>query len=109
MSPQALPSELWYQDSTVCSLCVFVGGPVRVLPPQVLPSELYHDSTVLALLRRRAGGAPPPSAVHRLGVGTSGLLVRVTVTVTVTVTVMVTVTIVVLPLDEVLDVNLVPK
>ena len=72
MSPEALPSELWYQDSTVCSLCVFVGGAVRVLPPQVLPSELYHDSTVLSLLRR--GGEPVPSPVHRLGVGTSGLL-----------------------------------
>jgi len=93
-----LPSEL-YHDSTVLALLrqhlvrVKVRFRVRVRsPPQVLPllrrrrrRRLYFLWPyllwrlcllwqVLALLRQQAGGAPPPNAVHRLGVGTSGLL-----------------------------------
>ena len=42
----------------------------------VLPSELYFENTVLtALQRSRPVGAEAPHPVHRLGVGTSGLLI----------------------------------
>ncbi|EOD28146.1 hypothetical protein EMIHUDRAFT_44091, partial [Emiliania huxleyi CCMP1516] len=63
----AAPRWLWtlFADEHAVVLCKPSGLPT-------LPSELYHDSTVLSLLRR--GGEPVPSPVHRLGVGTSGLL-----------------------------------
>jgi 23S rRNA pseudouridine1911/1915/1917 synthase len=42
-----------------------------------LPSELYYEHTLLRLLERSAlkQGQPVPIPVHRLGVGTSGLVV----------------------------------
>ena len=43
----------------------------------VLPSELYYENTVLMVLQRKRGPASSdevPHPVHRLGVGTSGLL-----------------------------------
>ena len=41
----------------------------------VLPSEIYYEHTVLAALRRKYGDGPQvPHPVHRLGVGTSGVL-----------------------------------
>ena len=40
----------------------------------VLPSEMYWERTVLAQLRRRFPPEALPSPVHRLGVGTSGVL-----------------------------------
>lgn len=60
------PRWLWslHRDEHVLVLCKPSGLPV-------LPSELFYESTVLSLLRRQHREIQP---VHRLGVGTSGVL-----------------------------------
>ena len=60
------PRWLWslHRDEHVLVLCKPSGLPV-------LPSEMFYESTVLSLLRRQHREIQP---VHRLGVGTSGVL-----------------------------------
>lgn len=70
----AAPRWLWalHRDEHLLVLCKPSGLPC-------LPSEMYFESTVLSMLRRRTPSAAVPiQPVHRLGVGTSGLLLCAT-------------------------------
>ncbi len=65
--PVPVEIPILYEDDTVLAVDKPAGLPV-------LPDGGYLEHTLVFLLRGRAGGDAPPVPVHRLGRGTSGVL-----------------------------------
>ena len=69
----------WREPDVPCTFALLYEDPhvLAVAKPSglpVLPGGHCLENTLLALVRRRYGGAPPPAPIHRLGRGTSGIV-----------------------------------
>ena len=59
--------QILHEDDDILALAKPAGLPV-------LPGGNFLENTLLAMMSRRYGGDPPPAPIHRLGRGTSGVM-----------------------------------
>jgi 23S rRNA pseudouridine1911/1915/1917 synthase len=71
MKHNKFPFQILYQDEDVLAIHKPSGIPT-------MPSQTFNEYTILHQLRAAMNTEPPPQPVHRLGVGTSGLLLIAT-------------------------------